>query len=82
MRPRQGARLQMEESRLHVSPLCSHMQLADTAEIAIYRVCTLHSDLSSIPLKKFQKWTNSAGQRFYKVNFDLQVSRVSEVGSI
>ncbi|KAF8249243.1 actin-like ATPase domain-containing protein [Wilcoxina mikolae CBS 423.85] len=46
---------------------------------SIYRVSTLRSDLSSVPLNKFQKWTNSAGQRYYKVNYHLTMSRVSEV---
>ncbi|KAF8243917.1 hypothetical protein K440DRAFT_611241 [Wilcoxina mikolae CBS 423.85] len=46
---------------------------------SIYRICTLPSDLSGIPLRKFSKYTNSLGVQYYRIDFELQISRVDEV---
>ncbi|KAF8247382.1 hypothetical protein K440DRAFT_661489 [Wilcoxina mikolae CBS 423.85] len=45
----------------------------------IRNVCTLHSDLSRIPTSKFTVWSNSSGERFYKITYDLKMSLISEV---
>ncbi|KAF8544623.1 hypothetical protein BDD12DRAFT_723315 [Trichophaea hybrida] len=45
----------------------------------IHNVCTLHSDLSRIPTSKFTVWSNSSGERFYKITYDLKMSLISEV---
>ena len=47
--------------------------------VAIYRVCTLTSDLTGTPLEKFTKQTSSLGDVYYRVNFELQMSLVGEV---
>ncbi|KAF8245037.1 actin-like ATPase domain-containing protein [Wilcoxina mikolae CBS 423.85] len=46
---------------------------------AIYRVCTLFSDLSHIPLSKFKKTTNARGESFYEVKYVLRVTLLDEV---
>ncbi|KAF8542987.1 hypothetical protein BDD12DRAFT_727596 [Trichophaea hybrida] len=46
---------------------------------AVYRVCTLRSDLSAVPCRKFPKVANSQGMLFYRVEFELRMTLVSEV---
>jgi hypothetical protein len=46
---------------------------------AIYEVVSLRSDLSSIPLSKFQKTTNSMGEQYYKINFQLRLTLLGEI---
>ncbi|KAF8242419.1 actin-like ATPase domain-containing protein [Wilcoxina mikolae CBS 423.85] len=46
---------------------------------AVYCVCTLRSDLSSIPCNKFPKVANSEGLLFYRVEFELRMTLISEV---
>jgi len=45
----------------------------------IYRVCTLRTDLSSIPRENFQRRSNSAGQEYYYIYFQLKTTVVDEV---
>jgi hypothetical protein len=47
--------------------------------IALYHVCTLRADLSTIPRSKFIKKTNSAGTQYYEVHYKLRMSLASEV---
>jgi len=46
---------------------------------AVYVVCPLRSDLASIPVSEFQITTNSMGEQFYKINFQLRLTLVGEV---
>jgi len=46
---------------------------------AVYRVCPLRSDLTSIPHSKFQRTTNSMGEQFYKISYHLRLTLVGEV---
>jgi len=46
---------------------------------AIYEVVSLRSDLTSIPLSKFERTTNLMGEQFYKINFHLRLTLVGEV---
>ena len=41
--------------------------------------CTLHADLSTVPVSKYKTKTNSQGQRFYHVSFKLAVKVQDEV---
>jgi hypothetical protein len=50
-------------------------------ENAVHRVCTLHSDLSAIPLHKFPKKEGSNGQEYYKIYFQLKMTILNEVSS-
>ena len=46
---------------------------------AITNVCTVHSDLSGITLSKFTLKTNSNGQKYYQLCFDMAMTIVDEV---
>jgi len=46
---------------------------------AVSTVCTVHSDLSGVPLSKFVLKTNSNGRKYYKVPFDMTMTIVDEV---
>jgi len=46
---------------------------------AIYRICTVTSDLSAVPLSKFKKHRNLAGKEYYRVEYDLRMKLVNEV---
>ncbi|KAF8253388.1 actin-like ATPase domain-containing protein [Wilcoxina mikolae CBS 423.85] len=48
-------------------------------EEAVYQVCPLRSDLTPIPYSKFQRTTNSMGEQFYKINFQLRLTLLGEV---
>lgn len=54
----------------------SNKDISDTTPtfLACYTVCTLVSDLSKIPLRKFIKVTNSRGKEFYRVLFQLKMT--------
>ena len=47
--------------------------------VAVYRVCTLTSNLTHIPVGRFVKHTNSSGVVYYRVDFELQMSLIDEV---
>ena len=47
--------------------------------LAIYRICTLTSNLTGTPVRKFTKYTNSSGVSYYRISFELQMSLVDEV---
>ena len=47
--------------------------------LAIYRVCTLTSNLTGTPVGKFTQYTNSSGTSYYRIYFELQMSLVGEV---
>jgi len=46
---------------------------------AVSTVCTVHSDLSGVPLSKFVLKKNSDGRKYYKVPFDMTMTIVDEV---
>ncbi|KAF8538632.1 hypothetical protein BDD12DRAFT_806001 [Trichophaea hybrida] len=46
---------------------------------AIYQVVSLRADLSSIPRSKFRKTTNSEGEQFYKISYQLKLTLIGEV---
>ena len=41
--------------------------------------CTLHADLSTVPVSKYMTQTNSQGQKFYRVDHELAVKVQDEV---
>ena len=41
--------------------------------------CTLHADLSTVPVSKYKIKTNTQGQNFYHVDFQLAVKVQDEV---
>ena len=43
------------------------------------RACTLHADLSTVPVSKYWIQTNSQGQKFYRVDYELAVKVQDEV---
>ena len=47
--------------------------------VAIYSICTLTSDLTGTPVRRFIKHTNSLGVVYYRVNHELRMSLVDEV---
>jgi len=51
-------------------------------ETAVYRVCTLTVNLSCIPRKKFDRFTNSKGEQFWRVKFKHQMTLVNEVSEV
>jgi len=46
---------------------------------AIETVCTVHSDLSTVPTSKFGCQRNSNGKQYYKIVFDMTMTIVDEV---
>ncbi|KAF8247380.1 actin-like ATPase domain-containing protein [Wilcoxina mikolae CBS 423.85] len=46
---------------------------------AVHRVCTVTADLTGVPQYKFRRFTNSSGQKYCSVSFDLRVTLVDEV---
>ena len=43
------------------------------------RACTLRADLSTVPVSKYRIQTNSQGQKFYRVDYELAVKVQDEV---
>ena len=41
--------------------------------------CTLHTDLSTVPVSNYRIQTNSQGQKFYRVDYELAVKVQDEV---
>ena len=56
-----------------------HVLIGVGGGVAIYRVCTLTSNLTRTPVGKFVKHTNSSGVVYYRVDFELHMSLVDEV---
>ncbi|KAA8913169.1 hypothetical protein FN846DRAFT_916415 [Sphaerosporella brunnea] len=46
---------------------------------ALYSVCSVEADLSSIPRNKFRKMRNSSGDDYYEVHFTVCMSLTSDV---
>ena len=71
-----------EWKRPHGMPLVlsRHSVIPRLTSLAdVYRVCALCIDLSSIPRGNFQTRSNSAGQEFYFISFQLKTTVVDEV---
>lgn len=50
-----------------------------TLNTAIRRLVSLRSDLSGIPTSKFPIRTNSMGEQYYRVEYELRLSLIDEV---
>jgi len=65
-------------SYLSFPELCSRTP-ANNIPLAVYKVCTLRANLSSLPRWRFTKQRNSFGQEFYNIPFHLKMTLVGEV---
>lgn len=69
----------MEESQWYTERPQVVVALANLLS-AVHRCCTVLSDLSDISHDRFIESTNSAGMKYYRVDYDLRLTLVSEVG--
>ena len=64
-------------------PVCEYGLIGvGNGGVAIYRICSLTSDLTGTPLERFTKHTNSLGDVYYRVNFELWMSFLGKVQRI
>lgn len=47
--------------------------------LAVFKMCTVRSDLSSIPPSKFKKTTNARGESCYELKPTLRLSILEDV---